>query len=195
MSDGGLCEFRIFRWDRQAEAVPVCIDYTIVENHDATNGEFWLNALGRATERRNGQSLGWLEAYLSVPRAANAGTVLAAGLWARCQTGATQFECLSLGAEIETDYWLTGLPTFRATASPGSQHIENTQILEFSFFLDVRRPGGEHVRLWQSQRGANYSLEDAFGRPGFLKSSENGTIEYADEGGVLFEEKRKRSAG
>lgn len=181
----------VLRWHGPGDDAPGHFDYEIADNHDATNGEFWLNAFGRATEKRHGVGLGWLESYLSVPRGANEGSVKAAGLWARCQVGDRSVECYALGSEIEPDYWLAGFPIFRSDSAQSGPHIQSTQLIEFAFFADLMRPSGEHVRLWQSRRGANYTMQDAFGLPCFMKSTEHGTIEYASEESVLFEEKRR----
>lgn len=183
----------VIRWSTPGDCVPTHFEYAIAENHDVTNGEFWLNAFGRATETRHGVGMGWLEAYLSAPRCANDGTVKNVGLWARCHTGGGILQCFSLGVEIETDYWLAGLLTFRAAYSHFGPHIQNLEIVEFAFFADVLRLSGGYVRLWQSRHGTNYTLQDAFNAPGFMKSTEHGTVEYAGDDSVLFEEKRRRS--
>lgn len=178
-------------WDYSEEDTPVELDYEIRGNHDATNGEFWLNAFGKGNRAYLGWQLNWLEAYLSVPRARIQGTLRNAGLWAQTLKAGKPVEYFSIGCEIEPDYWRTGLTTHLVRQS-GYESPE-LKILSFAFFIDVCRGPGDNVRLWHSRFGANYTLEEVFAVPGTKRELGHGCLEYAGEDCSLFDEKRRRT--
>lgn len=177
-------------WDYSEEDTPVELDYEIRGNHDATHGEFWLNAFGRGRRSYLGWEWGWLEAYLSVSRPQIQGTVRNAGMWVRFVRGGAPGEYFSIGCEIEPDYWRTGLTTHLLRQS--GYEAPELKVQAFAFFVDVCRGPGDYVRLWQSRNGANFTLEDAFATPGLHQDLGRGCVEYASEQAPLFEEKRRR---
>ncbi len=98
-------------------------------------------------------------------------------------------ERLSIGSEIEPDYWLTGF-TYAGHQAYSEAEAIDIEVQALSFFIDVRRPSGEVVRLWQSDGGANYAPADIFSVPGYHHGIGLGDIEYADESVALFAQKR-----
>jgi hypothetical protein len=59
----------------------------------------------------------------------------------------------------------------------------------FAFFLDVRRPSGEVVRLWHSRDGLNYAWDDAFSLPTSTLWIPYGRVEYASEDAAVLDSK------
>lgn len=175
---------RFVRWVLLNSARPISLNYKPAFNYSTANCEFYVNAFGRGYgEYSNaGVRWRWLEAYVSV--AAQEGVLLNVGMWARCQEGDEVIEYFSFGYEIETNYWETGLMVYH------SRQGYKREVQEFAFFIDVQRPTGEFVRLWQSGGGANYTLAEVFAVPGYKKISPKSLVEYADESSVIFEMKR-----
>lgn len=178
-------------WDYSEEDTPVELDYEIRDNHDATNGEFWLNAFGRGERSYLGWQWSWLEAYLSVPRAGIQGTLRNVGMWTHFLRAGKPVEYYSIGCEIEPDYWRTGLTT-RLVRQSGYEFPE-IRILSFAFFIDVCRGHNDYVRLWQSRQGSNFTLEEAFAANGERQELSHGCVEYARDDGPLFGERARRS--
>lgn len=170
-------------WTGSTGTYPHCVDYQPDAPYDATNCEFYVNAFGRGQLSHNGAWARWVEAWVSV--APQQGTPLGVGLWVRYHDAQGQpGERFSFGNEVEPGYWLTGFTDGRNI--PGGVADPDVTIDAFAFFLDVRRPTGEVVRLWQSAGGANYTLEETFAAPGYVHGIGVGSIEYADESVPLF---------
>ena len=181
----------IERWDGATNHNPGCIDYTIAESYDATHCEFYVNALGQGSFSHGQTWGGWLEVYIRV--LAVDGDVLNAGQWTRYRSPeGDEGTAYSLGSEIEPDYWLTGF-TYEQNAAfwtPDGAPARDLEVVAFAFFLDVQRANGEVVRLWQSNGGANYTLEEVYAVEGYHHGIGIGSIEYADESAGLFDPKR-----
>ena len=62
-----------------------------------------------------------------------------------------------------------------------------------AFFIDVKRPSGKVVRLWQSRGGANYTPADAFTAGTSTKSIPYGNIKYGNPAAAIFDTKRSCS--
>jgi hypothetical protein len=60
---------------------------------------------------------------------------------------------------------------------------------QMAFFIDVKRPSGKIVRLWQSRHGANYTWGDAFSAGTSSKPIPYGNIKYAGDGASIFDAK------
>jgi hypothetical protein len=186
------CE-NIFTWQGPTNVQPSCISYDIAENYNATYCEFYVNALGQGNLSHNGSAANWLEAYLRV--APQQGQMLNAGMLTRHRAaGGPLVELYSMGTQIEPNYWLTGVTTARSGPGTEGGGAFTLDVVDFAFFIDVRRPTGNVVRLWQSAGGANYTLAACYPDdprfPPFVKSIGIGSIRYANEGVPLFDQKR-----
>ena len=60
-------------------------------------------------------------------------------------------------------------------------------VKEVAFFVDVKRPSGKVVRLWQSRSGANYGWDDAFGAGTTQTSIPYGNMKWAVDGATIFD--------
>ncbi len=94
---------------------------------------------------------------------------------------------VTVGKVIEPNYWKVGI-NYKETF--GSN---NYDIVDFSFFIDVRRPssaGAKTVRLWQSNHGKNYKLDDIFSLPeASSKGVGGGSVQYANDAANVFDQK------
>jgi len=173
-------------WTGSTGTYPQCIDYQPAQQFDANNCELYVNALGRGSFSHNGAWARWLEAWIVVPP--QQGTVLGVGLWVSfTDPQGLAGERSSFGREVEPNYWMTGFTYGRGV--PGGVSEPEVTVDAFAFFVDVRRPSGEVVRLWQSGGGANYTLAETFAVQGYLHGIGIGSIEYADESAPLFDQK------
>ena len=174
-------------WSNPSNSYPACVAYQPDLNASASYCELYVNALGDGQWSHTGATMQWLEAYVKTPP--QEGVVLNVGMWTRyADEGGAEHEIVSLGSQIEPDYWLTGF-TY-AKSSPGAEAMATWVTVEaFAFFVDVLRTTGDVDRLWQSNGGANYTLADTFAVPGYSKGIGSGDIEYADESVPLFDQK------
>jgi hypothetical protein len=173
-------------WQGATNAFPLCLGYSVDANYDANNCELFVNAFGRGSFSHDGASASWLEAYLRV--ALQQGELLGAGMWTRyLDDSSTVQERFSLGTEIEPGYYKTGF-TYARNALDGSPY--SWQVTAVAFFVDVRRPDGQVVRLWVSNHGTNYGLDAIFAVPGYVQGGGITSVEYADESVALFDQKR-----
>ena len=180
--------FGVARWEDRYRTTAACIDYTPALEADATHCEFYLNALGDGYEGHYGIPFNWLEAYVSA--GAQDGEILNVGMVVEYfdRSDATEGARFMLGREIEPAYWLIGF-SYVHTGYMGDGSYRYT-VERFAFFVDVRRPGGEVVRLWQSRGGAGYSWDDAFSLPTTRLYIPYGRVEYANEASIIFDARR-----
>ncbi len=167
---------------------PHCVGYDLAAQLDADRCEFELEGLGAGSMGHYGIPYGWLVAYLRVH--AVEGQVLHAGVFSRfhdAQTGA-QGQRFSLGLEQEPGLWRAGVAT-RVTGMGGMLPVDRA-IDEFAFFLDVRRPSGEVVRLWHSRHGANYRWDDAFSLPATTEYIPYGNVQWANAEAAVYDSRR-----
>lgn len=149
-------------------------------NFDANFCELFVNGLGRGSFSNGGASASWLEAWVSVPP--QEGEILEVGMFVRTAAGDADY--VMLGSMVEPDYWLTGFTTSRNF--PPESHVAD----DVAFFVDRGDERGNVVRLWQSNRGANFDVADAFaGRPSGTVGIGGGSIVYANEGARVFDQK------
>lgn len=185
-SDGdpvSVCD-GVWRFDGPTNVFSACMDYETPPSYDARYCEFWANALGRGSMSHNGASASWIEAWIRVGPVE--GTPRNVGLWVRARGDQGPSEAFVLGREVEPGYWFTGYTHARTIPGQGgwSQTVE-----AFAFFMDVQRPGGEMVRLWQSRQGTNWTVEENFREPGFVKGIGVGQIEYCVESAPVLQPK------
>jgi len=166
---------------------PYCLGYELSANYNASFCEFHLQGLGQAHLGHYGIPFDWLLAYLRIGPVE--GEVLAAGMFSRFHnddgTGGVSY---TLGTEESDGLWRVGFVTLQ-TGYQGEGGIERS-LDEFAFFIDVRRPHGQVVRLWQSRGGSNYTIEDAFSLPPGSESIPYGNIQWANPASAVFDSRR-----
>ncbi|MBI5497637.1 MAG: hypothetical protein HY904_21680 [Deltaproteobacteria bacterium] len=184
--DDARCQ-DVERWNRIYGGEASCIRTMPEQQYDATNCEFTVTGFGHGYEGHYGIPVEWLEAYLHV--GAVDGEPLEVGMLTRfTDTGnGVPGETFSLGTPMGDGTWKTGF-TFHAEAPQGRRW--NYRVDQVAFFLDVRRPSGSVVRLWQSRRGANYSWDDAFGAGVTRVSIPYGNVQWANDGAGVFDSRR-----
>jgi hypothetical protein len=174
----------VVTWDGPMNTFPACMPWGVDTEFDATNCEHWLNALGKGQWSHSGTSATWLEAYTRVGTVD--GALLGVGLWVRYTEGGTSHDAWAFGTEIEPKYYRTGFTTARS--GPGGTAF-NRPVESFAFFIDVKRPTGLVVRLWQSASGANYTPALAFSSPGYVQGIGSGSVEYVPESSAVLSPK------
>ncbi len=123
------------------------------------------------------------------------GKVLNAGLWVQYRDNASgqTGHRFSLGLYEGRDWqgyenWRLGFAYWLDYPESAWSKRDFT-VQQFAFFMDVWRENGEVVRLWQSRRGQNYRLEDAFSLPGHREDIPYGHISWADQASPVFHAK------
>lgn len=178
-----VCE-NVERWDSAFQHTPDCMNYEPASNHSARNCEFFVNSFGKGNWSHNGAYANWVEAYLSVKQ--QDGLLQNVGMLVHYKDNAdpsTVKTRISLGREISANYWRTGF-TFEQNAA------YKFTIVDFAFFIDVQQQSGAVDRLWVSNSGANYTMENTFSVPGYVQGIGSGSVEYANESVVLFNQKK-----
>lgn len=171
---------------RMAHNQPACLAYDLAAQADAEFCEFHLEGFGDGYVGHYGIPFHWVLAYLRV--GPQDGEVLNVGLFTEFHDTATgeHGRRFSLGIREAEGLWRTGI-VHDVTAGPNGC---NRTLDEFAFFLDVRRPSGEVVRLWQSRHGANYRWSDAFELPASREYIPYGNIQWADAAAAVFDSRR-----
>jgi hypothetical protein len=172
----------IYRWD-SGQQTPTTIGYTPTANFDASHCELWVNGFGNGNFENGGFTNNWIEAYISAPRPGD--KLLNVGLFVRAAgRDGRVTQNIVLGSPIATSYYATG---FYFTST--SQKVDLT-VRDFAFFVDVERPSGQIVRLWQSAGGHNYGMTETFALPpSGTKELGGGEVVYANEAAQLFDQK------
>jgi len=169
---------------RMVHMAPYCLPYDIAEEADATYCEFYLDGFGNGHMGHYGIPVDWLVAYLKT--GATDGEVLNAGMYTLYHDNATgqPGERFSLGILVSPGVWKTGFNYFVT----GFQSVApvNVAVDAFAFFIDVKRPSGTVVRLWQSGGGANYTWDDAFGMPTSKEYIPYGNIQWANDAAPVY---------
>lgn len=161
-----------------------CLGYTISAQYAATHCEFTLGALGDGKMGHYGIPYHWLVAYLNV--APQEGELLNVGLYTQFQDKLSGLpgQRFSLGVPVAPGVWRTGVTT--RVAQIMQQTGVERQIDALAFFIDVRRPSGEVVRLWHSDGGQNFRRDTAFSLPNQSESIPYGTIFWANSASAVF---------
>jgi hypothetical protein len=172
--------------DMPYRSVPHCLAYATPDQQVAANHcELYLSGIGDGYMGHYGIPNRWVEVYLTV--GPQEGTLLGAGLWTRYRDPASNSsgERFTTGRKIAPDLWQSGFIYHHpGVMGSGAYHYEVEQM---AFFIDVRRPSGDLVRIWQSRQGANYSWSDAFALPRSSKPIPYGSIQYADPASPIFD--------
>ena len=165
-----------------------CVGYTIDAQADATSCEFYVKDFGDGYEGHYGIPLQWLETNLVVRPLE--GEVLNAGMLTLYtdQKDGSAHARYTLGAATDASTYHTGF-SYWADA-PYGIGVWHYRVDHVAFFLDVRRPSGQVIRLWQSHGGANYSWDDAFGAGTTQTWIAYGHITWANDGATIFESRR-----
>jgi hypothetical protein len=163
---------------------PHCLAYTVDQQHDANHCELYLSGFGHGYVGHYGIPQHWLEAYITV--GLQQGKLLGAGMLTQYRDPKhnTTGQRFTYGQQVAPDTWQTGFIFQRTTYMSQSYHYDVEQI---AFFIDVQRPSGDVVRLWQSRQGANYGWYDAFTLPTSTKYIAYGNIKYAGNGSAIFD--------
>lgn len=166
---------------------PHCLAYTVDRQLDADHCELYLSGLGHGYVGHYGIPQHWLEAYITV--GPQQGKLLGAGMLTlyRDPKDNTTGQRFTFGKQVAFDTWQTGFIFQRTSYIGQSYHFDVDQI---AFFIDVQRPSGDVVRLWQSRQGANYGWDDAFTLPTSTKYIAYGNIKYAGGGSAIFDAKQ-----
>jgi len=169
-------------------AVPHCLAYTVDKNVNADSCELYLSGFGEGYVGHYGIPNHWLEAYLTV--GPQQGQLLGAGMYTRYYDPAKNEtgERFGIARQIDAATWQAGF-FHQKTGYMGSGSFSYT-VKAMAFFIDVRRPSGEVVRLWQSRHGANYDWNDAFGQPTSTTYIPYGNIQYAGSQAGILDVKR-----
>lgn len=164
---------------------PSCTAYAVDEQYDANNCEFWVSGFGKGHEAHYGIPFDWLEAYLVT--GPQDGSILGAGMLTRYTDplDGKLHERFSLGKAVDAKTYKTGF-TYLSTGTQGTPSY-SYGVEELAFFLDVKRPSGKVVRLWQSRQGQNYDLSDGFGAGTTTSSIPYGNMQWAVDGAGIFD--------
>lgn len=162
-----------------------CFNYDPAVQADATNCEFYVDGFGNGHMGHYGIPIDWVVAYLKT--ASVEGEVLNAGMYTMYHDNSTgqAGERFSLGIEVSTGVWKTGF-NYHVTGFQSMQPVDVT-VDAYAFFLDVKRPAGDVIRLWQSGGGANYTWGDAFDLPTTKEYIPYGNIEWANDSAPVRE--------
>lgn len=179
---------RVFTWSGPGNVFPATLGETPSHDHDANFCELFVNGFGQGNFSVDGATVNWLEAYLSV--APQQGDLLAVAMYTRAQDADGEHDYITLGTLLAPNYWETGFTMYRSgLGQPNGPEIHT--VLDFAFFIDVKRPNGEIVRLWQSNHGTNYTVSQVFTLPpSNVLNQGAGTITYASNDAYLFNQKR-----
>jgi hypothetical protein len=174
--------------DQMTINAPTCLAYTLASQADATGCELWVEGFGDGHMGHYGIPFDWLVGWLRV--GPNDGSVLNAGLYTQYRDNATGAagQRFSLGLEVSPGLWKAGFAD-HVTGFQGMGPVDVT-VDAFAFFLDVLRPSGEVVRLWQSRGGANFRWDDAFGLQPTLEYIPYGNVRWAAADATVLESAR-----
>jgi hypothetical protein len=184
----GVQSWRTQHSDMPYAAKEHCLAYDIDAHHDATYCELHLSGMGQGYMGHYGMPQGWYEAYIHAP-ANQYGALLGAGMWVRYHHPSTgkSDERIIMARQHDKTTWQTGFIHQKTAHYSGSYTY---QVQAMAFFIDVKRPSGKVVRLWQSRGGANYTPADAFTLQPSKKYIAYGNIQYANPGAGIFDSKR-----
>ena len=182
---GTFCE-NVESWNGAPNHFPACLS-EVSMNFDANNCEFFIDSFGRGEFSNSGPTYRWIQASLIV--APQDGLLQEAGMMVHTlnsDTGEIE-KWYAVGTETSPSVYLLGFTYEQAGVSTGGFSYE---VVDFAFFIDVKRATGEVVRLWVSDGGANYDLDQAYAVAGREEPLGGGTLEYADGSVILFDQKR-----
>ena len=165
----------LLQWEGSATNIfPATLGYTISANYAAHNCELWVTGFGKGNYSVDGPTVDWIEAYVTAPP--QDGTILHTAMFVL--TGGTSNNAVVLAQPTQADQSETG---FR---------IDSSTAQNVAFFVDVKRPTGEVVRLWQSNDGQNYSVDSIMLNATDSVPLGGGSVLYANSQVSLFDQMR-----
>jgi hypothetical protein len=171
--------------EQMVHMAPSCVGYDLDVQYDASYCELYVDGFGDGTMGHYGIPVSWLVGYLSVGH--QDGELLGAGMYTRFhgREGGAPGERYSFGQEVAPGAWKVGF-SYNVTAFMGVTGVDVVAD-EVAFFIDVRRPSGKVVRLWQSRHGVNYRVGDVFA-PGVVNEGiPYGNMRWARDDSEIFE--------
>lgn len=168
--------------------------YTPDHNFNADHAEFFVSSFARGHINHTTGLQEWLDVWFRVfPQP---GRLLTCGMLVRLVPGLGDVEAASVfisGTRMQdhedaSETWKLTF-TNKRSGAPNSQDFA-FYIHDLSFFVDVEHPTGEVIRLWQSNLGNNYTVDEIFTQPGDRRELTFGFLEFANEQSVLFDQKR-----
>jgi hypothetical protein len=138
-------------------------------NYDDENCEFYVDNYHHGQNNELYGIKNWYDFIIHV--LTKDGEILNAGMWVSYDgEGLGQvsgrekcrYEHFLSGTKKQDDYWSIRYvyhSHFRRYSASGGFGFIN-EIKEFAFFVDIKRTNGDIVRLWQSRRGKNYTLDN-----------------------------------
>ncbi len=186
----GLQQWSTQNSDMPYRSSPACLGYLVdpKQNYAADHCELAVTKVGDGYMGHYGIPVHWLEAEISA--GPQLGQLLSAAMWVRyvdSATGAKQ-ERVTLARQLSPGLYQTGfIYDYPGVQGSGAYHYT---VDALAFFIDVKRPTGEVVRLWQSRHGANYTWKDAFTLPVTPLGIAYGNIQYANAASGIFDLKQ-----
>lgn len=179
-------DIEVMRWFGPSDIIAEAggLGYEVAANHDADHCELLVAAF-TSNEFSNGAfTMRWLEARVDV--SAQQGKLRNMGMLTIVADDTGAHGVITLGGLSSSPpaIGLTGFTSFRS--SPPQEQ----EVLAFAFFIDVERPDGKVVRLWQSQKGANFDLDGVFEKPGATEIINGVTTHTPDPSSEIFDQKR-----
>lgn len=172
------------RWLDPTNVFPETLTYSVSEQHDADNCELFVDRFAASTFSNGGATVRWIEAAIQV--GAQDGELLNVGMLTRAEAGDGPRDAITLGtlAGPAPTAARTGFTTFR------SNPPRDVEVVEFAFFADVERPDGSVVRLWQSQHGDNFDLDEVFAAGTDHESTGGTTTDRPRGESSIFDQRR-----
>lgn len=170
--------------------------YLVTANSNASDCEFYVNAIGKGEFSRGPVLLRWLEAYISVDEAALAaragGIIENAGMYVQhrdVNDSSASRAGLYLGSRLEPAYYRVKMTYDQNHVQGGGVVAVRREIQSLAFFLDLRRSDGSIERFWLKNGTRDYTIDVIFeGQP--LKHTPTGAGEVGFvEAGPVFNQK------
>ena len=173
--------------DLMVHNAPHCLAYDLDAQHDAGHCELHVEGFGAGYLGHYGIPHQWLVGFVRLGQPE--GEVLNVGLFTRSRDDASgePVERFSLGVPEAEGVWKVGFTHLRTSFYDEGFDVT---VEELAFFVDVRRPSGEVVRLWESRGGANYTWGDAFGMPTTKQYIAYGNVEWANQDAAIYDSRR-----
>lgn len=170
-------------WDGGNET-PYCPSYSVAQNFDADNCEFYVDSFAQAGFSADGATEAWIEAHIQV--GSPQGTIVGMGMYTHIidQDGTPQ-DIWDFGTETAPSTWDTGHIYGRSGLSGNL----TTTVEDFAFFIDVQQAGGDVIRLWVSSGGANFTLAQVFAAGETQQNEGDSWYDWANDPSPIFDQK------
>jgi hypothetical protein len=176
--------------------IPATIPYA-VNDFDANNCEFFVNAFGRGTFSHNSGFANWIEAYVSIDEASLVlgakGSIENVGMYVKysgLNAASASGDGLFLGNRIEPAYYKVRMTNSENVHGNGITQVRR-RVERLAFFIDVKRANGVVDRLWLKNGAADYTVDAIFdGYPVSYQNLGAGLVTFAEGGSPIFNQKR-----